>query len=216
MPPSMLSFSPAANTATKTTRPRPTISAADVIAVRPGLRAAFSRASSPVVPRRRSSGHPVTAASGRTAKRALAATPTKTSSVPAPIEPSRAVAVPPPSRPWTTSASPASAIAPVAMWRSAGCRGRRVCVSSRMAATGDTRVARTAGMSAAASVTPMPTARAITIVRPASSMSPRGIPMPAASKSAPSARAKPSPRKRPETDATVPTTRASTATEART
>ena len=39
-----------------------------------------------------------------------------------------------------------------------------------MAATGGTRVARTAGTSAATSVTPMPTARPMTIVRGASSM----------------------------------------------
>ena len=42
------------------------MSAAAVIAVRAGLRVAFSRASSPVVCPRRSSGQPTSAASGRT------------------------------------------------------------------------------------------------------------------------------------------------------
>ena len=57
-------FRPAAKTATKTTSPMPTMSAAAVIAVRAGLRVAFSRASSPVVCPRRSSGQPTSAASG--------------------------------------------------------------------------------------------------------------------------------------------------------
>ena len=57
---------PAANTVTKTTSARPIISAAAVTAVRPGLRMAFSRASRPVIPRRRSIGLPATAASGLT------------------------------------------------------------------------------------------------------------------------------------------------------
>ena len=59
-------FRPAANTVTKTTSARPIISAAEVTAVRPGLRIAFSRASRPVSPRSRSSGQPAIAASGRT------------------------------------------------------------------------------------------------------------------------------------------------------
>ena len=59
-------LSPAANTATKTTSARPTISAADVVAVRPGLRIAFSRASRPGSWNVSASGFPIAPASGRT------------------------------------------------------------------------------------------------------------------------------------------------------
>ena len=60
------SLSPCAKTLTKTTSPRPIISAAAVRAVRAGFRIAFSRASRPVVPASLSSGHPSTRATGRT------------------------------------------------------------------------------------------------------------------------------------------------------
>ena len=63
-------FMPAAKTATKTTSPRPTMSADAVVAVRPGLRIAFSRASRPGVSNARSSGQPTSAAIGRTMWRA--------------------------------------------------------------------------------------------------------------------------------------------------
>ena len=57
-------FRPAAKTVTNETSASPIISAAAVVAVRPGLRTAFSRASRPETPRRRSSGRPTTEASG--------------------------------------------------------------------------------------------------------------------------------------------------------
>ena len=50
---------PEANTVTKVTSATPIISAAAVTAVRPGLRVAFSRASRPGMPRRRSIGLPI-------------------------------------------------------------------------------------------------------------------------------------------------------------
>ena len=66
---------PAAKTVTKATRARPIISAAAVIAVRPGLRCAFSRARRPVRRRRRSSGQPAIAASGGTRRGLKSETP---------------------------------------------------------------------------------------------------------------------------------------------
>ena len=124
----------------------------------------------------------------------------------------RLLAGPPPTSPWSRSASPARPTIPVTTWRRRLRGGASFSVSSRIAATGGTLVARTAGMRAATSVTPMPTDRPTTIVRVASCMPPRGIPHPAASKSAPSPRAKPRPHSSPRTDAVTPRTKASAAT----
>ena len=59
-------LNPLTNTATKTTSATPIISAAAVIAVRPGFRMAFSRASRPGPGASFWSGQPMTLASGRT------------------------------------------------------------------------------------------------------------------------------------------------------
>ena len=75
---------PAANTVTKTTTARPIISAAAVVAVRPGLRTAFSRASRPVRPRRRSSGQPASEASGLTSRELNSDTPNSVAAAPPP------------------------------------------------------------------------------------------------------------------------------------
>ena len=90
---------PFANTATKTTSPSPTMSAAAVVAVRPGLRIAFSRASRPGSANRRSSGQPTAPASGRTNQRALRATPTNSSTTPPAIIESLLAAGPPANKP---------------------------------------------------------------------------------------------------------------------
>ncbi len=74
--------SPLPSTETKVTSARPIMSAAAVAAVRDGLRTAFSRASWPVVPRRRAMGQPTTAAMGRTSEDEIMATPTNSASVP--------------------------------------------------------------------------------------------------------------------------------------
>jgi hypothetical protein len=85
---------------TNTTSARPIISAAAVVAVRPGLRIAFSRASRPVSPRSASSGRPVTDASGRTSLGENRDTPNSIRAAPPPSSPA---AVPessmPPNRP---------------------------------------------------------------------------------------------------------------------
>ena len=66
---------PAANTVTNETSARPIMSAAAVDAVRAGLRTAFSRASRPGIPRRRSSGAPNAEAIGLTSCGLSSATP---------------------------------------------------------------------------------------------------------------------------------------------
>ncbi len=73
---------PLAKTATKTTTPSPIMSAAEVTAVRPGLRTVFSTASRPEAGARRCIGQPSTRALGRTRYLATMATPRKTSSAP--------------------------------------------------------------------------------------------------------------------------------------
>ena len=90
---------PAAKTVTNTTTASPIISAPAVTAVRPGLRTAFSRARRPVRPLRRSSGQPITDASGRTRRGLNMDTPNSVATAPPPtraaaalesvIEPSR-------------------------------------------------------------------------------------------------------------------------------
>ena len=68
----------------KPTRPTPIISADALAAVRFGLRIAFSRASSPVMPRVRGSGAPITRLSGSETVRPRIDTPKNTSRAPAP------------------------------------------------------------------------------------------------------------------------------------
>ena len=97
--PSMDALRPAVKTATKTTRPRPTISAAAVSAVRAGFRWAFSRASWPTTGESRSSGSPMAAAIGRTMYLATRARPMKSSTAPPPIPSSLSAAGPEPKRP---------------------------------------------------------------------------------------------------------------------
>ena len=98
---------PEAKTVTKTTSARPTISAAAVTAVRAGLRSAFSRASRPVSPRRRSTGQPATEASGRTSRGLTSETPSSTATAPPPIRPAAAPeSSMPPKRPMQVTAIP--------------------------------------------------------------------------------------------------------------
>ena len=80
---------PAAKTATNTTSPRPTISAAEVVAVRAGLRIAFSRASRPGSSNAAAIGRPIAPAIGFTTERATSATPTNSSTAPPASAPRR-------------------------------------------------------------------------------------------------------------------------------
>ena len=97
---------PSAKTATNVTSARPIISAAAVTAVRPGLRWVFSRARRPVSPRARSSGTPVTEASGRTSRGLKRETPRTTATAPPPIRPAAWLDSAPPKRPPSTNATP--------------------------------------------------------------------------------------------------------------
>ena len=84
---------------------------------------------------------------------------------------------------------------------------------SRIASTGETRAARRAGMSAAAAVTPTPTAIAATTVRPAMTVGPLGSGIPSTSSNARSPAATAMPRANPAAELTTPTTSASSRTE---
>ena len=95
---------PAAKTATNETSASPIISAAAVAAVRPGLRIAFSRASRPGTPRRRSSGRPTTEASGVTSRGLSRVTPMKTAAAPTPTQASPGSSAP--NSPSSISAEP--------------------------------------------------------------------------------------------------------------
>ena len=145
-----------ANTAAKTTSATPIISAADVVAVRPGLRSVFSRASLPVTPRSFSIGLPMIEASGATRLPASIATPMKSRIRP---RPSSGSAAP---KDEVANSPPAIAITPSAK-RPRAIQVRRLVFAestvavSRSASRGVTRVARSAGTTDEPSVATMPT-----------------------------------------------------------
>ena len=142
-------LSPAAKMVTKETSASPIISAAAVVAVRPGLRTAFSRAIRPETPRSRSSGRPTTEAIGRDQPRAQQGDAEEDERRrrprprPRPGRGRRRARARIRAIPSTVSAAPASA--------AAGARPLSVSSTapSRRPATGGTLVARSAGISAA-------------------------------------------------------------------
>ena len=85
--------------------------------------------------------------------------------------------------------------------------------TSRMAATGATRLARRAGRSAEATLTPSPATSEMTTVDDVSTMPPAGMSMPMASSITLRPDATPMPAARPTTEAMSPTTTASSSTE---
>ncbi len=209
-------LTPAANTVTKTTSARPIISAAEVTAVRPGLRIAFSRASRPVSPRSRSSGQPATAASGLTSRGLYSEAENRIAAAPAPIRPAAWPAVSVlPKRPSRSSARPPIPSSPATTASTRPRRLRSGSAASSRAAIGVTRVARSAGVRAASIVTPTPSASATTTVRVANTRPVFGRSIPDASNSALMPAAKPSPANRPSTAPASPTRNASTSTAAR-
>ena len=169
---------PAAKTVTNTTTARPIISEAAVVAVRPGLRTVFSRASRPVRPRTRSSGQPATEASGLTSRGLNSETPNRVAAAPPPTSRAAVLDSAPPKRPSAVRASPPT---PSTTATAVTIRPRRRLSgssASRSAAIGDTRVARSAGLSAENSVTRIPTSSATTIVRAAITVPVLGRSMP--------------------------------------
>ena len=207
---------PAANTVTNTTSASPIISAAAVVAVRPGLRMAFSRARRPVMPRRRSIGRPVTEASGRTSRGEKSDTPNRISTAPPPrspaAEPESSI---PPNSPTSSIARPR---APSTIATIVGSRPILRCSASSdssSAAIGVMRVARSAGARAASSVTTTPTSSETTIVRGATTVPVLGRSMPTALKSSLIRKAKATPPAMPVTAPSRPKTSASNPTERR-
>ena len=132
-----------------------------------------------------------------------------------PAAPISLVEVSPPSasRPATTSPPPSRTRRPA----SHGVRrAQRPCVgavASRSASTGATRVARSAGASAPASVTSVPTSRQTMIVRLSSTRLVVGRSMPSALKSSLMPFAKPSPATMPTIEPMTPIVSASSSTE---
>ena len=152
----------AAKTAAKTTRATPIISAADVVAVRLGLRRVFSRARRPVTPRRRSIGRPTNDASGATRVPASIAMPMNRRIRPRPSSGSAEPNDPVANRPAAIAAIPVRTSARAIQTR------RRVglsapCASSRRASSGVTRVARIAGTIEDPRVATTPTIKGTTI-----------------------------------------------------
>jgi len=90
-PPCTFSLSDAlvdeASTVMKITRVTPMVSAAAVVAVRLGLRMAFSLASVPAMPLRRGNGAPINQLSGRARSGPRTATPMNTAAAPTPTGP---------------------------------------------------------------------------------------------------------------------------------
>ena len=148
-------FSPAASTATSVTSASPIISAAAVEAVRAGLRIAFSRASRPArAAERARRASRARDASGRTRRGASSATPMNSATMPTPIA-SRRVAVD--GRPTNSADEQQRERRPRSRASAASGpkRARRdggSTAPSRTAAIGGTRVARSAGRSAASTV----------------------------------------------------------------
>ena len=132
-----------------------------------------------------------------------------------PAAPSSFVEVSPPlaSRPATTSPAPPRISSPASHGVSRAQRPRVGAEASRSASTGATRVARSAGASAPASVTSVPTSRQTMIVRRSSTRLVVGRSMPSALKSALIAFAKPRPARMPTTEPIRPIVSASSSTE---
>ena len=208
-------LSPAAKTVTNTTSASPIIRAAAVVAVRPGFRMAFSRASRPVRPRTRSKGRPVSEARGRTRRGENSETPNRISAAPPPSSPA---ALPessiPPNSPISIIASP---IAPNATATAVTMRPRGFVSwssASRSAAIGVTRVARSAGTSAATTVTITPTISETMTVRAVTTVPVFGRSIPTAWNSSLIANANPTPPASPTTAPSSPSASASIPTVA--
>ena len=172
------------------TTPMPIISADAVAAVRRGERTALRRARTPGMRRNRAIGAPITELAGRAATGPTATTPAAVSSAPS-AAPPRA----PLDAPVTTRKTPPASIAEPATRRHRD-DAERSTATSRSAASGATREARTAGARDASSVIRIPTSGAMTSVDIRTVRPPAGSAKPNASNSAfrPWASTKPRPR----------------------
>ena len=186
-----------------TTRATPTISAPPVRAVRLGLRRAFSRASSPVIPEIAGSGLLIGPAIGRVSSGPSTNTPTNTPSAPRPTQ-----MIPAPDRPTTKPRMPSPVTSPPNANRCQVCPVRSRA-TSRSAAIGGIREARRAGNTAEPTVTAMPTTSETIAVRARNTVPPAGMSIPSFASIAFSRPATPTPRNSPTIEATSPTTTAS-------
>ena len=202
--------------ATRVTSASPIISAEAVVAVRRGFRIAFSRASTPDVPRSRAGTQPRNRDTGRATSGLSIATPMNTRNAATPTTP----AAPPgtsseltlPNRPSASQDDPddgqqrrrpGSADAPLVA----------MTAVSRIAAIGRHRAARRAGDNAETNVTTVPATSATITVRARMTGACVGSSNPKAASSAWSPIATSTPSASPSTDDSRPTTNASAATD---
>nr|BFE71116.1 hypothetical protein GCM10020092_044170 [Actinoplanes digitatis] len=196
-------------TVTPVTSAMPTISAAAVIAVRRGLRPELSQPSQP------GSDHekirPITETTGRLISGVSSAMPMNDTSTPPRIV-QRVASPASPNSPMPSAVAPAAVTTPSAMLILVS--GRSGVATSCIAATGEIRDARSAGRTAATTVTSTPTTNELMI---ASSGTPSGAssspPPPTELNRYASPKPTPTPAARPSTAATSPITTASTSTE---
>ena len=205
---------PAASTPTSVTSASPIISADAVEAVRAGLRAELPSASLPAAPPIFVAGQPSTLTSGGTSFGASIEKPMNSATAPTPTASSRS----PVDRPLTSRPISISTIAPITVPPAAygpnlAHRDGGSSAPSRAAAIGGTRVARSAGRTAAIIVITIPTSSEITIVRVLNTVAAWGRLIPNDTSSELSALASSSPRNSPTIEASVPITNASTSTE---
>src|SRR5215207_8770020 len=148
---------------TNDTSASPIIRAAAVEAVRRGLRMAFSRARLPGSRKTRANGQPMTRASGRAISGLSTATPRNTTTAPEATLTSRLPSER--NRPASSRATPTAVTSTPRTIRRLRKPVGANAVSGWRAATGGTRVALRAGMTAASTVTIRPTASETTTVR---------------------------------------------------
>ena len=202
---------PCAKTATKTTTPRPIISAEAVAAVRPGFLTLLSRARRPLTGAIFCRGQPSRPASGLMRYLLTIARAMNTSTAPTATVPSRDVVLPGPYMPATIPSAPSTATAAAKYGLKRANRDGGSTAPSCRAAMGGTRVARVAGITAESRVTMMPTASATMTVRGASTSPLCGMSIFAAAKSLRMPAAIPRPARMPSTEARTPIASASPA-----
>ena len=210
---STVPLAPAAKIDANATSATPTMSAAEVTAVRPGWRTVFSRAKRPVTPKMRSIGRPTTEAIGATSLGESSATPRNVNAAPMPRSSSAVESPSPANRPTAMPARPSAVSSTDSGNASRDERLSGRATPSRSAATGGTRVARRAGARVETSVTRTPTSIDTQIVRPAITMPEEGSSKPTLLKSAFRPAATPIPSTSPAALPRTPSTAPSASTE---
>ena len=190
------------------TSPTPIISAAAVAEVRLGLRIAFSRAIDPVMPLILRIGAPRAALIGVAMIGPRMATPRKTTAMPTPTNSSPLL----PKRPSRSSTTPSMVTTPPTRARR-GEVAEESMDESRMAAIGGMREARTAGKTAATTVTRRPVTNDQMTALAGMTMELAGMSRPRTPSNALSPTARKIPPTKPTIDAVMPTRTASNSTD---